>query len=306
LGLGGQTKKGMPTMKIMITGANGQLGNALCKAMENVPGITLLATTKNSLDVTNKNAVDMYLLTHKPDLVINSAAFTDVDTAEIEPITANAVNHLGALYLAVASAKINATIIQLSTDFVFSGDKLTPYTELDAAHPINCYGKTKLDGELAVINNSPKHLIIRTSWLFSECGNNFYTKIRNKVLHEKSLAVVNDQLGSPTYVGDLVNFIVKIIHHLAGNAKTAWGIYHYAGNPLVSRFDFARSIQTSLVHLTNRYVIAPTVSAEYKSPAQRPRNSSLCSDKACDYFHVESSDWAAGLSTIARKVKDPL
>jgi dTDP-4-dehydrorhamnose reductase len=161
-------------MKIMVTGAKGQLGMALCKAIENLPGITLLATTKNILDVTNQNAVDIYLLTHKPDLVINLAAFTDVDAAENEPITANAVNHLGAHYLAAASAKINAAIIQLSTDYVFSGDKLTPYNELDITSPLNEYGKTKLNGELAVINNNPKHIIIRTSWLFSENGNNFY------------------------------------------------------------------------------------------------------------------------------------
>jgi dTDP-4-dehydrorhamnose reductase len=293
-------------MKVMVTGANGQLGAVLCKAIENLTCITLLATTKNILDVTDQKAVGTYLLTHKPDLVINTAAFTDVDAAEKPPATADSVNHLGAAYLAQASATINATMIQLSTDYVFSGEKLTLYNELDTTSPLNCYGKTKLDGELAVIKNNSKHIIIRTSWLFSEHGNNFYTKIRHKLQHEKSFSVVSDQFGSPTYVGDVVNLIVNIITRLNNKTSIVWGIYHYAGNPLVSRFDFARSIQTSLVHLKNHCVIVPTVSSEYKSPAQRPRNSSLCSDKACHYFQIESSDWAAGISTIARRLKDPL
>ncbi|MFQ5575155.1 MAG: dTDP-4-dehydrorhamnose reductase [Terriglobia bacterium] len=251
-------------MKIIIAGAHGQLGQDLVQVLR--PDHELIAHDLDELDICDFEAVSRLVETVRPDLIFNTAAFTNVDGCEANPDEAYRVNAIGARNLAVASEKVGSALLYPSTDYVFDGTKSEPYTEFDATNPISTYGRSKLAGENFVKNLSSRYFIVRTSWLYGP-GKNFVRTIQ-KVANEKNeLAVVNDQFGSPTSTADLARKLVELV------SKAPFGLYHVTNRGTCSWFDLAKDILrlSGLDHVKVR----PISTAESKRPAPRPRYSVL-------------------------------
>jgi dTDP-4-dehydrorhamnose reductase len=234
-------------MRILITGAYGQLGNELSRIIENgschigkidniYKNSNLIRTGSQELDITNLRCVITHANLLKPDLIINAAAYTDVDGCETNPEKAFLVNALGSRNLAIAASKINAKLVSISTDYVFSGNSKTPYREYDLPSPLNVYGKTKLLGEEYVREFCSKYFIVRTSWLYGSSGSNFVKWVITRAKENSTLKVVNDQTGNPTNSEDLIYHILKIAQN------DEYGIYHCTGNGECSRFELASKI----------------------------------------------------------------
>lgn len=257
--------------KILVTGANGQIGRHLVKRLKG--NTTLLATDKQALDITNRQAVFTTVQNFQPDVIINAAAYTQVDKAESEPEQAMAVNADGAKYLAQAAQSIGAVLLHISTDYVFDGTKKTPYTETDIPNPINVYGKSKLAGEQAVTAACEKNVIVRTSWVFSEYGNNFVKTILRLAQTQDAIEVVSDQIGGPTYAGDIAKLLIAMAGTIVGSVEFNYGVYHYCGTPYVSRYEFAKTIlaQSGRKGVLQRTpLLKPVLMQDYSTAAKRP------------------------------------
>ncbi len=280
-------------MNILVTGASGQLGRAIrefsCNSRHRFV-FTSRSAHDNSLclDVTDADAVGR-AVGRDTDIIINCAAYTDVNAAEDNPEAARAVNAVAAAVLAKAAADTGALLIHVSTDYIFDGQANTPYREDDPACPLNVYGKTKLEGEQAVLASGCRHIILRTSWLYGSSGRNFFTAVAEKTAGCPRLKVVYDQIGSPTYVGDLAYAIMHIIEN---GMTDAMGIYHYADEGLCSRYDFAKEICDSLGHICT---IEPCRSGEYPSKAERPHYSVLDKSRFRETFALEIPNWKDSL-----------
>lgn len=264
-------------MKILVTGATGQLGQEIRHILE--AGFTDIGPVshelleadftycgKADLDISDKNAVQNIIIDHKFDIVINCAAFTNVDLAETRPSEAFYVNALGPKNLAIASQAIGAKLIHISTDYVFPGDNPKPRTEEDPCSPYSVYGATKLLGENYIKNNCDKYFIVRSAWLYSTYGRNFLNTILSIARSKKIIRVVHDQIGNPTYANDLAYVILKLI------LRDEYGTYHCTNQGECSWFEFASEI----IHDTGiECEKIPCLSADYPQVAQRPRYSSL-------------------------------
>ena len=267
-------------MNILITGANGQLGTEISKILPNA-----IFTSHADLDITNFDSVRDFTKKNHIGTIVNCAAYTAVDAAEDNYLTAKKVNSIGPKNLAETGCKL----IHISTDYVFDGTHKTPYKPEDETNPHSIYGWTKLMGESAVIKNSPEYAIIRTSWLFSPYGKNFVKTMRNLGSTRETLDVVNDQIGTPTYAKDLAETIVNIIPQLNVNNR---GIYHYSNTGECSWYDFAREI----MRMSNlKCHVCPTTSAEYKTKASRPKYSVLDKTKIQTVFGIEIDNWQNAL-----------
>ncbi|WP_200904227.1 dTDP-4-dehydrorhamnose reductase [Vibrio sp. VPAP30] len=292
-------------MKILVTGANGQVGQSLVKQLNNEADITFLALDKENLDITNKDAVEKMVQEFSPDVIVNTAAYTAVDKAESEPEIADLVNHLGPYNLAVAANKLDATLVHISTDYVFSGEATKPYDEKDTTDPESVYGKSKLAGEIAIANACPRHVILRTAWVFGEHGNNFVKTMLRLAKTRDCLGVVDDQLGGPTYAGDIAKALIVIAKKVASDEATLFGTYHYSGLPHVSWYEFATDIfeQAYQQELLARI---PTVNAistsEFPTPAKRPSNSCLSTSLVGNKFNLQASDWKQALKDLTAYV----
>lgn len=294
-----------PTTKILVTGVNGQVGNSVVKRLSG--RVELLAADRTTLDITQRQAVFDTVQAFSPNVVINAAAYTAVDKAESEAELAHAVNADGAKYLAQAAQSVEATLLHISTDYVFDGTKNTPYHEDDATNPQSVYGKSKHDGELAVTAHCDKAIILRTSWVFSEHGNNFVKTMLRLGAEREELGIVSDQRGAPTYAGDIADTLIMIAKTLLSGDSADYGIYHYSGQPYVSWYDFAKVIfrqavsQSVLVH-------SPTLNAimtkDYLTSAKRPMNSCLDCGKIQQTFFVPTSHWEKALINIERLNKN--
>ncbi|MCB5226072.1 dTDP-4-dehydrorhamnose reductase [Alishewanella sp. 16-MA] len=286
-------------LKVAITGANGQLGFQLVK---NLSGkVKLKAFDRASLDIANSFEVEKKLTAFTPDIIINAAAYTAVDKAEQEIEQADAINHFGAKYLAQTAEKLNAILIHVSTDYVFNGESDTPYLETDKTNPQSIYGKTKLAGELAVIEHCSKHIILRTAWVFAEHGNNFVKTMLRLAQSQPELRVVADQTGGPTYAGDIADAIISICVQLKNTEESRWGIYHFSGMPFVSWHQFAVAIfkQAESLKLINKIPVTNAITtADYQTPAKRPAYSMLNCDKIDKQFAIKSSNWAKALENL--------
>lgn len=216
-------------MKILLTGANGQLGQALRNI---IPAKDVIACARKDLNIVDEDAVSEMLKINKPDLLINCAAYNLVDQAEDDFKKANEVNVVGPHNLALASASLGIPIVHVSTDYVFDGTKGSAYDEFDAPNPLSKYGRSKLDGENEVRSCNPRHFVVRTSWLYSKTGQNF-PKTMLSFKDREEVNVVNDQVGSPTYVPHLAEAIMKLIE------TDAYGIYHLAAQGTASWYEFA-------------------------------------------------------------------
>lgn len=288
-----------PQLKVALTGANGQLGYQLAKKLADK--VTLLALDRAALDIANNVQVEQTLLAFAPDVIMNAAAYTAVDKAEQEPELAKAINETGPQNLAKVAAKLDAVLIHVSTDYVFDGQSDKPYVETDATNPQSIYGQTKLNGEQAVVKYCAKHLILRTAWVFAEHGNNFVKTMLRLAQSRPELGVVADQIGGPTYAGDIAEAIISMVSQLSAENEQRYGIYHYSGMPYVSWHQFACSI---FQHAVQQQLIvqAPKVNAittaQYPTPARRPAFSMLNCSKIEQRFSVMPANWQAALNNL--------
>ncbi len=275
-------------MVVLVTGANGQLGQALRFLEQEYPGIQFHFYGSDQLNITNKDSVADAFKNLLPSFCINAAAYTAVDKAETDIENARAVNVTGPKFLAEACNQYKTTLIHVSTDFVFDGDKNTPYTEEDATNPQGVYGLTKREGELEIEAKAHAYFIIRTSWLYSEFGNNFMKTMLRLAKERASLNVVSDQIGTPTQAIDLAEMIVKII---LSNSKK-YGIYHFSNEGSASWFDFAKKIfETNNVSIT----LGAITTSEYPTPAKRPKYSVLDKTKIKTEFKTTIKSWEEAL-----------
>lgn len=265
-------------MKILVTGATGQLGSELISVLKNKSSeigpidkkyykCEIFAADSGTLDISSKQDISYVFEKTKPDIVINCAAFTDVDACETKPELAMKVNAIGPFYLAKNCSKIGARLVHISTDYIFSGDNSTPYCEWDIASPCGVYGKSKLLGEKYINAQTDKFFIIRTSWLYGYNGKNFVKTILNLAKEKKQIKVVRDQIGTPTNANDLAHHILKIA------CTENYGIYHCSGNGhQTSWFDFA-SLIVKYAGLNCR--VEPCSTQEFSRAARRPKYSVL-------------------------------
>lgn len=282
-------------LKILITGANGQLGRCLQDVAEKYPGYDFHFKTSKELDITKKEQINSLFTDEKFDYCINCAAYTAVDKAETDQENAFLVNAKGVKYLAEACKIQNIILIHISTDFVFDGSKTTPYTEDDHPNPINVYGASKLKGEQYVQDILEQHFIIRTSWVYSEYGHNFVKTMLRLSAERDELNVVNDQIGSPTYAGDLAKAILQIISARA----TRYGLYHYTNEGNISWYDFAKTIfEIKEVKIK----INPISSNDYSTPAKRPAYSTLDKTKTKQMLKLNIRDWRYSLMLSINKI----
>lgn len=277
------------TMKnILVTGANGQLGSEI----QNIQGKTknYFFTDASDLDITDRQAISDFVKKNNIQIVVNCAGYTNVDKAEDDIQTANLINNIAVGYLAEVCKENNASLIHISTDYVFGGTKNTPYSETDPTEPLGIYGRTKLEGEKAIQNADIDYLIIRTSWLYSlSFGHNFVKTIQRLSSERNELKVVFDQVGTPTNARDLAAFIVHIIEKDLCKKRE---VYHFSNEGVCSWFDFA----TEIVRMSgNDCLVKPCLSSEFPSKVKRPSYSVLDKSKLKNDFNYTISHWKEAL-----------
>ena len=283
----------MPEPVILVTGANGQLGAAIKALSSQYPQFHFIFLAKEDLPVHQSGLVQQYFKNVLPAFCINCAAYTAVDKAETEKELAMLVNGDAAGVLAAACKSFHAKFIHISTDYVFDGTAVTPYKEEDNTNPVNYYGKTKLRGEELSIQNNNESIIIRTSWLYAEYGNNFVKTMLRLMKERSSLNVVNDQLGSPTYAGDLAKLILGIIAENQFEGRWVPGIYHYSNEGVISWYDFAVAIKNLI---QSDCAVHPIPASMYPTPAKRPAYSVMNKEKIRSVYGVAVPAWENSLS----------
>lgn len=285
--------------KFLITGAKGQVGYCLTQQLQGKHEI--LAVDRDELDITDQSAVKNAVENFRPDVIINAAAHTAVDRAETEVELSEAINVKGPQYLAEAAKNVDAAILHISTDYVFDGQREGKYKETDATDPQGVYGKTKLEGEQAVAKANDKFIVLRTAWVFGEHGNNFVKTMLRLAKTRDTLGIVADQIGGPTYAGDIAASLIQIAEKIIAGEDVQYGIYHFTGEPYVSWCDFAKAIFTEAVS-QNILEKAPHVNAittaDYPTPAKRPANSCLDLTKIQRVFGIQPSNWQKALKNI--------
>lgn len=283
--------------KILVTGANGQLGSEIrAAAAACASSFGLVFTDVAELDITNPEGVEAFFEEVKPRFVVNCAAYTAVDKAETEMELAEAINHLAVENLAKASAAAGACFIHISTDYVFDGQKNTPYREDDATNPQSAYGLTKARGEIAALRYAGS-VVIRTGWLYSQFGGNFVKTMLRLGAERPQLGVVFDQVGTPTNAADLARCILSIIGKVASREKDlVSGLFHFSNEGVCSWYDFA----VQIMKLGKRPCkVLPIVSQAYPTPAPRPPYSVLCKEKIKATYSVEIPHWTDSLETLS-------
>jgi len=266
-------------MAVLVTGAKGMLGQDLCPILEDA-GYEVIETDREELDITDEKAVNEFVTSNKPEIIIHCAAYTNVDKAEEDLETARLLNAKGAENIAKAAAKNDAVMVYISTDYVFGGNNNEPYNPDDKTNPINNYGLTKFEGEEAVRNNCEKYYIARTSWLYGHHGRNFVeTMISLK--DKEELKVVDDQIGCPTWTVELANGILKLL-------DKPFGTYHVCGSGSTSWYGFAKEIFTQMGLNVN---LKPCKTEEFPRPAKRPAYSVMNNDKICRDWKLALKDY---------------
>jgi len=274
--------------KILVIGAGGQLGQCLKTVAERRGISEIVFPVEQEANILNQELLNSLLEKEKPKFVINCAAYTAVDKAEDEVDLSKAVNETGAANLAKACKANGATLVHISTDFVFEGNEVKLLKEEDAANPINVYGVTKLDGENAVIDILDEHFILRTSWLYSEYANNFVKTMLKLGAERDELGIIADQVGTPTYAIDLANTIFDIIQ----SENKSYGLYHYSNEGVTSWFDFAKAI----FDISNTAVKAnPIPGSAYPTKAKRPAFSVMDKSKIKSTFNIQIPYWRDSL-----------
>ena len=282
--------------KILVTGANGQLGSEMRKLGAVSPN-EYIFTDVAELDITNKEAVMAFVADNQISIIVNCAAYTNVDKAEDDAATAELINATAVRNLAEAVKAVDGTLFHVSTDYVFGAEGNTPRTEDMPTNPLGVYGVTKLHGEQAIAEVGAKALIFRTAWLYSEYGNNFLKTMLRLTKEKETLSVVFDQVGTPTYAGDLAMTIFSIIEgdYYAGNE----GVYHFSNEGVCSWYDFAREISSAMGHTCN---INPCHSSEFPSKVTRPPYSVLDKTKIKKTFGVDIPHWRESMIYCLKRI----
>lgn len=285
-------------MVVVVTGAGGQLGQALQSIAEKYPEIAFVFCDSRILDITNPELIEQVFNQFQPDFCINAAAYTAVDKAESEPEQASLINAVGAKNIAEACKKFDSVLLHISTDFVFDGDSsklgmTNGYKETDTPNPTGVYGQTKLDGEIAIQETWHKHIIIRTSWVYSQFGHNFMKTMLRLATERSEISVVNDQTGTPTHAIDLAEVLIKIctsIFHLP--TSNFYGIYHFSNESQCTWYDFAKAIfEKNQLDIS----LHPIPTSSFPTPAKRPAYSVLDKSKIKSVFGVEINTWETSL-----------
>ena len=283
---------------ILITGANGQLGNCLRDLAADYQDKYLFHYTDVAeLDITDASAIDQYVVDHRIDIILNAAAYTAVDKAEDDEANAYRINCEAVRNLAMAAKKHDLFLVHISTDYVFSGESSTPYVETDSPAPKSVYGATKLAGEQAILESGCRAVIIRTSWLYSEYGHNFVKTMLRLGSERDVVKVVNDQIGGPTYAGDLARVVMRMLEH---QPETGTEIYHFANEGVCSWFDLAKAVM-EMGGLGCR--VEPISTSEYPAKARRPASSSFNLRKIKSTLGVDIPYWKDSLALIISKLK---
>ena len=283
-------------MRALIIGKNGQLGSSIHKIIANRKQVDeFVFAGREELDLSKEDSIQNYFNNNSFDIIVNCAAYTSVDKAEKEIDLADQINHLAVKQLAEIANKQKAKLIHISTDYVFDGESNQPYVETDTANPINIYGKTKLAGEQAIQRIMHTNaIIIRTSWVYSDYGNNFVATMLRLGKERDKLSVVNDQVGSPTYAFDLANVILDIIlNNDSKETSYTTQIYHYSNEGVISWYDFTKEI----FNLANTdCIVRPITTDEYPTLARRPKNTVMDKKKIMTKFNLTAIGWKQSLN----------
>lgn len=282
---------------VLVTGANGQLGRSIKKLENEFRNIAFTYTDVGELDITRMEELAGFFSDHPTDYVVNCAAYTAVDKAEEDPAGAKMVNAVAAENLATCAERYGYTLVHISTDYVFSGEKSTPYTEEDIPAPQSVYGQTKYDGEMAVWNGCSRGVILRTSWLYSEFGNNFLKTILRLGDERSSLKIVYDQVGTPTYATELARAILTLI--VSGHNTRA--LFHFSNEGVASWYDFSYEIMALSQKKCRVY---PIPTKDYPLPAKRPAYSLMSKQKFSAAFNYQIPHWKESLKDCLRIMQD--
>ncbi len=295
--------------KVVLTGVNGQVGYVLKQKLEQDNQLILFSLTREQLDLSNQNEIRRIIREIKPDIIINPAAYTAVDKAESEPDLAFAINAEAPRVLAEEAAKLNGLLVHYSTDYVFDGSKLSPYVEEDETNPLGVYGKSKLAGEQAIRDVGAAHLIFRTSWVYGAYGKNFFNTILRLASEHASLRIVGDQFGAPTSSLSIADATIHVLNRMdAPNQANLFGLYHMTNTGKTSWYGFANEIVVQYAQLAKSNTLPPLkagasniasiTTAEYPTPAIRPKNSSLDLSKLNQTFGIQLPPWQDALADI--------
>lgn len=283
---------------ILVTGANGQLGKEFRALAAQYPQYHFLFANRNELSIADFDLVKKYFATHSIDFCVNCAAYTAVDKAETEKETAFLINGNAVGNLATVCKQFNVQLIHISTDYVFDGTAQHPYKETDTTNPVSVYGQSKLQGEELALLNNPSAIIIRTSWVFSSFGNNFVKTMLRLMKERESINVVDDQLGCPTYAGDLAVCIIEIIEKCSilnaqyNPERSRRTIFNFSNTGIVSWYQFALAIKELS---GSTCIVNPIPSSQYPTPAKRPQYSVLDTTKIKETFAVTIPEWKESL-----------
>ena len=279
-------------MNVLVTGSNGQLASCIKDLAKRDTSLNFIYTDYQELDICDLKQVEGFFKSNqKIDYCINCAAYTAVDKAESEVEKAFEINATGPKNLAQVCSEFDTILIQISTDFVFDGEKTEPYVETDVANPISVYGASKLQGEVEIKKIVKKHFIIRTSWLYSEHGNNFMKTMLRLAETRDEISVVSDQIGTPTYAGDLAEVILKIVR----SKNTNFGLYHYSNEGQTSWYGFAKAIFEG----SNLKIKTTPIKTEaYPTPAKRPKYSVMDKTKIINNLYIKIPFWDDHIKTI--------
>lgn len=281
-------------MKVLINGRNGQVSHELQRRLGAVGELIVLG--RDQLDLAQPDQIRRQVQNVRPDLIINAAAHTAVDLAESEPQAAFAINAVAPGILAEEALALDIPLIHYSTDYVFDGLKADPYNEDDTPNPLGVYGKSKLAGEQAIKDVQGKHLILRTSWVYSTHGRNFLLTMQRLLQEKPELRVVADQIGAPTWAGTIANSTLALIERWRANEVANWGTYHLSAQGETSWFGFAQAIGEALRQQGKPCAtLLPIPSSDYPTPAARPLNSRLDCSRLQRDWGVSQPDWQTAL-----------
>ena len=286
-------------MKILITGRNGQVAQALLSSLQDLGELSCLGRAE--LDLADAEAIRAQVRARRPDLIINAAAYTAVDQAESESEQAFAINAIAPGVLAQEAKALGIPLIHYSTDYVFDGSKPSPYQDDDQPAPLGVYGQSKLAGEQAIAAVGGEHLILRTSWVYSLYGRNFLLTMQHLLQEREELRVVSDQVGAPTWAGTIAAATRELIEHWRNDQAGPWGTFHLTGQGQTSWFGFASAIGEHLQAAGKPCArLLPIASSEYPTPAQRPLNSRLDCSRLQRTWTIQLPDWQTALADCLR------